>query len=93
MLNFFKDFNQINNNDSVTPAAAADPESDQITADNSFTADDMKAYFETMKESLVTEITEQIKSNLSKKEGVENNASSTDLSSGQSDSSKPAVDR
>lgn len=75
-LKFFNDYERVNKQPDPTPAPP-DP------APATMTVDDMKAYFDTMKESLINEIKEQLKStavpiDTTEKEG-DTNASNTDL--------------
>lgn len=76
-LKFFNDYEKVNKTPDPTPAAPETPAA--------MTVDDMKAYFDTMKESLINEIKEQFKqtaapenNSTTEKEG-DTNASNTDL--------------
>ena len=76
-LKFFNDYEKVNKQ--PDPPAKPDP------APATMTVDDMKAYFDTMKESLINEIKEQLKSTAApvdntnpEKEG-DTNASNPDL--------------
>ena len=87
-MNFFNDYAKLNPEPKpvVAPAGASNV--------NSLTVDDMKSYMEQMKETMLGELKKEI-ANISipkEKEG-DNNASSTDLSSSESNSSESAVDR
>lgn len=88
-MNFFNDYEKLHPVDPKPDAAAAG-----ASNVNSLTVDDMKSYMDQMKETMLGELKKEI-ANISipkEKEG-DNNASSTDLSSGESDSSESAVDR
>lgn len=82
-LKFFADYDKVNkpvttDQDGVVQGTAP------VVAPEAMTVDDMKAYFDTMKESLLNEIREQIKASVPEtninieKEG-DINASNTDL--------------
>ena len=91
MLKFFNDYEKLNKPESAPqePQGAADSqESVQGTLKPetvpAMTVDDVKSYFDAMKESLISEIKEQMTSYQTKSDqntnGGENNASNTDLS-------------
>ena len=88
-MNFFKDYEKLHPVD-PKPATAEAGASNV----NSLTVDDVKSYMDQMKETMLGELKKEI-ANISipkEKEG-DNNASSTDLSSGESDSTESPVDR
>ena len=98
MLHFFDDYEKIK--DKINPQSEVKDDK-PINIDEqpqvNMTPDDMKAYFDAMKESLMSEIREQLKQNdtssrvsdvtvgkeikADQKQGGNENASSTDLSS------------
>lgn len=87
-MNFFNDYAKLN--PEPKPAAASAGASNV----NSLTVDDMKSYMEQMKETMLGELKKEIANiSISKEKEGENNARSTDLSSGEPDSSEPPVDR
>ena len=87
-LKFFSDYDKVNkpvtSSDGTVQGTAA--VTAPAAAPEAMTVDDMKAYFESMKESIVNDIVKQIRetaepdpeSNNTEKEG-DNNASNTDL--------------
>lgn len=86
-MNFFNDYAKLN----PDPKPAAPAGASNV---NSLTVDDMKSYMEQMKETMLGELKKEIANiSISKEKEGDNNASSTDLSSGESDSSESAVDR
>lgn len=81
-MSFFKDFEKLN------PEKPKEVTKDtQVT---SMSSDDMKAYFEAMRESIINEVKSQIEE--IKKGGLDN-ASNTDLPDSESDSAESSVDR
>lgn len=91
MLKFFNDYDKVNKPDpKAQPAqeAAGSQEAAQGTLKPetvpAMTVDDVKSYFDAMKESLISEIKEQMTSYQTKSDqntnGGENNASNPDLS-------------
>lgn len=87
-MNFFNDYAKLN--PEPKPAAASAGASNI----NNLTVDDMKTYMEQMKETMLGELKKEIANiSISKEKEGDINASSTDLSSGESDSSESAVDR
>ena len=88
-MNFFNDYEKLHPVDPKPDAAVAG-----ASNVNSLTVDDMKSYMEQMKESILGELKKEIANiSISKEKEGDINASSTDLSSGESDSSESAVDR
>lgn len=87
-MNFFNDYEKLHQD----PKPAAAPAGASVV--NSLTVDDMKSYMEQMKETMLGELKREISNiSISKEKEGDINASSTDLSSGESDSSESAVDR
>lgn len=78
-MSFFKDYEK------TTPKPAETPKAKEI---ETMSTDDMKAYFDAMRESIINEVTNQI----NQIKGGLNNASSSDLSDSESDSAEPSVD-
>lgn len=98
MLHFFDDYEKVKDKINPQPVVQEDK---MINADEqpqvNMTPDDLKAYFDAMKESMMSEIREQLKQNdtsskvsdvtvgkeikADQKQGGNENASSTDLSS------------
>ena len=80
-LSFFKDFEKVN----PAPEQNTSKVAEQVT---NMSTDDMKAYFDAMKESILSDIKEEI----NKIKGGQENASSTNVSSSQPDSTESSVD-
>lgn len=90
MLKFFNDYDKVNKVDPNQSAPAASSEQDPTPAGlkpetvPAMTVDDVKSYFDAMKESLLSELKEQMAayqtSSDANNNGGEDNASSTDLS-------------
>ncbi len=78
-MSFFKDYEK------TTPKPAEAPKAQEI---ETMSTDDMKAYFDAMRESIINEVKEEIK----QIKGGQDNASSSDLPDSQSDSTEPSVD-
>lgn len=88
-MNFFNDYEKLHSAEKKPDAAAAGANNV-----NSLTVDDMKSYMDQMKETMLGELKKEIANiSISKEKEGDNNASSTDLSSGESDSTESAVDR
>lgn len=85
-LSFFKDYEKVNKSE-LTPT----PETQGSKEPNvpNMSVDDMKSYFDTMRESLIADIREEIKNYRE----VANDASNADLSTSEQNSIEPAVDR
>lgn len=101
MLHFFDDYEKIKDKINPQPVVQDDQNGKMINVDEqpqvNMTPDDMKAYFEAMKESMMSEIREQLKQidtsskvsdvtvgkeiKADQKQGGNENASNTDLSS------------
>lgn len=90
MLKFFNDYDKVNKVDSTQPTPTASSNQDPTPAGlkpeavPAMTVDDVKSYFDAMKESLLSELKEQMAayqtSSDTNNNGGEDNASNTDLS-------------
>jgi hypothetical protein len=78
-MSFFTDYEK------TAPKPEEKPTPEEI---KTMSTDDMKAYFDAMRESIINEVTEQIK----QIKGGLNNASSSDLPGSEPDSAEPPVD-